>query len=377
MRVTLVIDHLGCGGAQRQLTILATMLRARGFSTTVLTYQPHDFFRNSLEAANIDLVTIGDSGKLSRIWKMRRAIRATQPDVVIAYLITPSMLAELSSVPHRNFQLIVSERSCDMHRRHPKTKLRFLLHRLADAIVTNSYAQKRFIESVSPALGPRTEVIHNCVQLDKYRPAPGKDCQAGETIRVAILGNFYEEKNPLTFLRGFHDAVTRTNIKMEVDWYGNNFYRDGKPSIFSVSYVKLQELISQFGLEESFRTHPPVADVLPVYAQATVFCLPSIVEAFPNVIGEAMACGLPILASRVGDNDILVEDGVNGLLFDPRSTAAISDALVEFAHLSTDQRHEMERRSRERAESLLSPARFVDQYVNLLRRLSGDGAEAA
>ena len=83
MRVTLVIDHLGCGGAQRQLTILATMLRARGFSTTVLTYQPHDFFRNSLEAANIDLVTIGDSGKLSRIWKMRRAIRATQPDGVI------------------------------------------------------------------------------------------------------------------------------------------------------------------------------------------------------------------------------------------------------------------------------------------------------
>jgi glycosyltransferase involved in cell wall biosynthesis len=287
------------------------------------------------------------------------------------------MLAELSSIPHRNYHLVVSERSCDTHRRHPKTRLRFLLHRLADAIVTNSYAQKTFIDEVAPGLSSRTEVIHNCVQLDKYQIIPDRAFRHDNTIRIAVLGNFYDEKNPITFFHGFRAARGRTQQNMVVDWYGNNFYCNGTPSRFSTSFDQLQELISQFNLHDSFRTHPPVKDVLPVYAAATAFCLPSVVEAFPNAIGEAMACGLPVLASRVGDNDILVEDGVNGLLFDPHSATAISDALVKFAHLSPDQRHEMERHSRERAESLLSPERFADQYVKLLRRLSGDAAQAA
>ena len=95
-------------------------------------------------------------------------------------------------------------------------------------------------------------------------------------------------------------------------------------------------------------------------------------EGTPNVIGEAMACGVPVLASRVSDIPLLVEDGRTGLLFDPGSARDIADAMVRFADLPAEARARMGLEGRRRAEAMLSPETMIGSFIRLMTRLIRD-----
>lgn len=81
--------------------------------------------------------------------------------------------------------------------------------------------------------------------------------------------------------------------------------------------------------------------------------------------------GKPILASRVGDNPVLVKEGQNGLLFDPHSAEDIARAILQFVALPPEAQRAMGDASRTRAEQLLDPDRFVDEYERLFARVLG------
>ncbi|GAH13740.1 unnamed protein product, partial [marine sediment metagenome] len=89
-------------------------------------------------------------------------------------------------------------------------------------------------------------------------------------------------------------------------------------------------------------------------------------ESLPNVICEALASGRPVLASRVCDNNRLVEDGVSGFLFDPGSPESIATAIMALSQKTFSERHRMGQAAREYAEKHLSLERFIDAYVQLI-----------
>jgi glycosyltransferase involved in cell wall biosynthesis len=84
-----------------------------------------------------------------------------------------------------------------------------------------------------------------------------------------------------------------------------------------------------------------------------------------------MACGLPVLASRAGDNDYLVKDGVNGLLLEGTTAQAIADGFERFAKLGSQAHEEMGLASRMRAKELLSPKRFGEEWLGLIGEVLG------
>jgi len=86
----------------------------------------------------------------------------------------------------------------------------------------------------------------------------------------------------------------------------------------------------------------------------------------PNVVCEALACGLPVLASDVGDNGLLVEDNVRGLLFDPRSPRQIADAIKRFAQFDGRRREMMARAARDFAVDRLALETCVAEYERML-----------
>jgi glycosyltransferase involved in cell wall biosynthesis len=189
-------------------------------------------------------------------------------------------------------------------------------------------------------------------------------------IQVLIIGRFTPQKDPLSLLSAI-EILRKENPehKVVVDWYGNNFFLNGHPTKSSDVFLKLQSTIQKRSLEESFHLHQPVRDVVKLYQGASLFCLPSLYEGCSNVICEAMACGKPILASRVGDNARLVEDGKNGFLFDPHSPRAITNAILRFSSLSTEDRKKMGNESRKRAELMLAPSRFVGEYIDIIEKV--------
>ncbi len=92
----------------------------------------------------------------------------------------------------------------------------------------------------------------------------------------------------------------------------------------------LETLVARLGLEKcvTFTGRVDNAAVPEFLAAADVFVLPSLSEGFPNVIAEAMACGLPVVCTRIRGIPEIVADGVNGFLVAPRNPAELADKIV-------------------------------------------------
>ena len=103
--------------------------------------------------------------------------------------------------------------------------------------------------------------------------------------------------------------------------------------------------------------------------EADIFCLPSLYEGYPNVICEAMACGLPVVCSNVCDNPLIVENGVGGFLFNPISEENIANALELMINLSKKDKLNMSRHNRRCVVERNSSVVFLNKYLTLIEKI--------
>ncbi|MBA7506229.1 GalNAc-alpha-(1-_4)-GalNAc-alpha-(1-_3)-diNAcBac-PP-undecaprenol alpha-1,4-N-acetyl-D-galactosaminyltransferase [subsurface metagenome] len=366
-----MIDSLNSGGAQRQLCMLAILLKQRGFDTHVMFFRKSDFFRPLLNKGNVSVELVPGRSKIRRSVEVIRALRRNKPDAVIAFLEGPTLLTEFSGFLPHDYAIIVSERSASFHEKRVKRFARFTLHRIADAVVTNSYSQLYFLQREAGWLKDRIKLIPNCVDLDYFRPIRYPVSQDPGEVRILVMGRFAKEKNPISLVRAI--AILKRmekETRVVVDWYGNNFFLDGKPSKFSSVFLDTQAVVQELALEDHFRLHSPVQDAVRLYYRASVVCLPSLWEGLPNVLCEAMACGKPILASDVCDNAKLVKNGKNGFLFDPQSPDDIAHKVSDFCCLSEETKRQMGENNRKLAEETFSPSRFADDYAQFVLQVA-------
>lgn len=115
--------------------------------------------------------------------------------------------------------------------------------------------------------------------------------------------------------------------------------------------------------------HDPNQKIEEEYRKADIFCLPSLFEGYPNVVAEAMSCGLPILCSNVYENPYIVEEGVNGFLFDPKNPVEMADAIKKMVSLSYENRKEMGKRNRQLCLKRNTEEVFLKSYVELIEKL--------
>jgi glycosyltransferase involved in cell wall biosynthesis len=117
-------------------------------------------------------------------------------------------------------------------------------------------------------------------------------------------------------------------------------------------------------------------DVAALMRAMDVFVLGSLREGISNTVLEAMASGLPVVASAVGGNLELIQNQTTGVLTPPGDSAAIAQVLLHYAR-EPQRRLEHGRQARERAEREYSLRRMLADYENLYRRHSGLTLEAA
>ena len=378
--VKLVIDQLESGGSQRQLCMLAAGLKRRGYPVEVVVYWQNDFFAGALAEAGVPVVHAPSRNRAHLVYAMREAIRQGDPETVIAFLPGAGMLAELAALPRRDFSLIVSERSLDVGGKNLRRSLRYRLHRLADAVVCNSHAQRERMVKAAPDLAERTCVIHNGVDLERFNPSDsfGRDLLS-KRIRLLALGRLHPEKNPSGLLEAVYIICREyPGLDLTLDWYGDSVAADGgRDNRWSrrsrrkrEDYRRnLEDTVAARGLQERFRLHPARHDVVPLYHAADAVCLPSHYEGMPNVVCEAIACGVPVLAASVGDTPLLVQHERNGFLFNSSSPTEMANAIENFAALFPYIRRNMGLEGRKIAEAMLSPEAMIDRYVELIDRL--------
>ena len=377
-RATLVIDELNSGGAQRDLARLASGLAAANYDVTVLAYWPGDFFAGELAEAGVSVEHVRSRSRLHLIYAMRRAIRRSRPDVVLSFLRGANALAELAGLPRRRFAVIAMELNLDTQPKSMRRRARYALHRLADAVVANSHAQRERMLEIAPFLADRASVIVNGVDLRAFAPPPSPPPAQNGQLRLLALARLQPQKNPFGLLEAL-DILRREEpaLDVTVDWHGDRIAGGDRHAAKwararrrgHTEYAeRFEREVARLGLEHKFRLRPAVQNVLPLYHAADALVLPSVYEGTPNVVCEAMACGLPALASGVGDNPLLVEDGRTGFLFDPHSPTEIASAIRRFAALPDDTRNAMRAESRARAEASLSADEFNARYLDLIER---------
>jgi glycosyltransferase involved in cell wall biosynthesis len=109
-------------------------------------------------------------------------------------------------------------------------------------------------------------------------------------------------------------------------------------------------------------------DTPTIYSALDVFVLPSEQEAFPMVVLEAMACGLPIIATDVGDTARIIEDGVSGLVVRPRNVDSLRQALSELLQ-NPDRARRFGEAARERVVKYFSSTQMAQTYLALYEEL--------
>jgi len=360
-KILCFIDSLGPGGAQRQLVGLASFLKEKGYDVIVTCYHDNRFHVDRLVSNGVPYLFLEKAKKTTfRLWHIALYFRKLKPDVVIAYLGTPSICACVAKLFNHGFKLIVSERSTTQHT-GLNEKIRFNLFRVADYVVPNAYSQESYIKTTFPKLANKTITIPNFVDLEHF--VPPLERHRREVPEIMIAASVWPSKNTL----GFIDAVAQLKQKgymFHVSWYGIEYGNFPEHLEF---VQQCQNKIDQYGIGQYIILKEKTKHIKECYQEADFFCLPSFYEGTPNVICEAMACGLPVACSDVCDNSKYVVEGENGFLFNPKDTDSVVGAFERLFALK-DERYELFcRRSRLLAEQKLSKEQFVEAYINLIK----------
>ena len=360
MKILLFIDCLGSGGAQRQLVGLARFLKDKGYGGKLIYYHPLEFYKPFLDEYAIESECVkGAADKLKRFHKIYKSIKKYRPDIVISYLDSPNIIACVLKIIGMKYKLIVSERNTTQVLTI-RERIKFSLMRMADVIVTNSYSQKTFIDLHYSYLSSIVQTITNFVDTDVFSPRyalteKGKK----KDYSIICVGRVKVQKNVLLFLDALY-CIKEKGYSFHVEWYG---YKE--EPYFSHCLSKLRTL----KLSDVFTFKEPTINIAQEYQKADLFCLPSLYEGFPNVLCEAMSCGLPVICSNVCDNPMIVRDHDNGLLFEPRDIDDIVDKFIEFFNLSFDKQLLMGEKSRAYAIHDFSFHSFGEKYERTINVL--------
>lgn len=351
-------ESLGSGGAERQIVGLAVMLKKRGYDVFMLTYFREDFYKSVLDENGIpNEVYNGGLNKYLRFIKLSHRINNISPYITISFLPGSNVSLGLAKIVGLlKSCLIVSERNYTWNWSF-KTRLYFSLYKRADAIITNSKAEADNIKSAFPNYSTKISFIHNFVDFEIFKPQVHEKNNRFRIIVVARIIN-YKNVDGLIMAAAM---LKRDGYSVEFDWYGHD-YQDHYSS-----YVR--KMILKENLSDTFHLKNPVKNIQDYYPLYDAFCLPSFKEGYPNVVVEAMSCQLPVLCSNICENPVIVEDGINGFLFDPHDVADIVSSIKKVYSLTDIQRIEMGRRNREKVISNNSIDTFTEKYIDLIKGL--------
>lgn len=352
-RILCFIDSLASGGAQRQLVGLAALLQKNGYKVKVITYYDLPFYLPFLKENQVDYELVYcKRGLFSRLKNIHKSIKSFSPNIVISYLDTPNIIACILKICRPKWKLIVSERNTTQTL-SKRDKVKFFLYKYADCIVPNSYSQGDFISINYPHLKEKCTVITNFVDTKAFCPVEKKE--DGGVTRIIGIGRVIHQKNIPVLIKALK-IVREKGYDVRVDWYGNQFD----------SYDECMSLISRYNLHHYFEFHKPFNPIWDKYLESDIFVLPSLYEGFPNVLCEAMSCGLISITSDVCDNGHIIMDGVNGFLFPSNDANRLAECILKVIGLSKWQQKAISEACRSRATKLFSEEVFIKKYISLI-----------
>jgi len=373
-KIVHVITGLTTGGAEMSLLRLLGRIDPLRFSSEVVSLGDEGALGARIRSLGIPVLALNlEPGRPSpaALLKLVRHIRVARPAVVQTWMYHADLIGGMAArlagrypvawgIHNWNLTPEATRRSTVMTARACAWTSRWL----PDRIVCVSEASRRVHEAFGYA-ADKMLVIPNGFDLGAFKP----DTRGRQELRrelavpeaaplIGRIGRFDPQKD----YRNFVDAAARIHARRPeahfvlcgdgIDWENR----------------ELAGWIDAAGVRERFRLLGPRDDVPRLLAALDLACSSSLGEAFPLVVGEAMAAGVPCVVTDVGDSARLV--GETGRVVPPRNSEELALACLDLVDLAPDERQRLGMIARSRIEHKFSLARTVGRYQDLYEGLA-------
>jgi len=373
-----VIYHLAVGGLENGLVNVINRMPADRYRHVIISLIDYTDFRNRIKNQDVEVYALHKRpGKDLRLYgKLWRLFHILKPDIVhtrnLATL-EAQLPALLAGVPHR----IHGEHGRDIEDLDGTSRKYQLLRRLFRPLIHRYIALsvdlKRYLREQIGIPEGKISNICNGVDTEKFTPAgaqaksvlPG-DFSGADKVVIGTVGRMEEVKDQITLVRAFVRLAKehpQGHDKLRLIMVGDGALREPARSILEAA--GLAQLAWLPGERE---------DVPELLRALDVFVLPSLAEGISNTILEAMASGLPVVATDVGGNYELVERDTTGFLVPRADPAALADAIRVYVD-DPELRRQHGANARKRSEDEFSIDTMVQRYQDIYDELLNTGME--
>lgn len=315
MKITFFIGHMGYGGAERVISLLANDYCRRGWDTDIVMLLSRDLAQRLEPGVRLVDLSLGGGSYLKRAPYWLRQIRGylkwEKPDCVVSFIGRINALV-LTAALGMNIPIVVSERNDPRHDGRGKGMLAFCdaLYKTARAVVFQTKAEQ---ECFSEAVKAKGVIIPNPVSTE------GVSRREPKGFHVVTAGRLAEQKNQKMLM----DAMAL--VRREIPEANCTIYGEGELRQELESYVR------EKGLENTVFLPGHALDIHEKIADASAFVLTSEYEGLPNALIEAMMLGIPCVTTDYPGSEEVVEDGVTGLIVPRRDAEALAKKLIALA----------------------------------------------
>lgn len=370
IQIVHLITSLQVGGAEHMLEKLVTGMDDATFSPTVISLTTEGPIGRRLRDAGIPVYALGLTGPLTlprALFRLHRLLTRLQPQVLQTWLYHADLVGSLTRILHSGTPLLWNLRCSDMdmsdysHKTHFVLRLLALLSGLPKAIITNSEAGRQH----HIGLGYRGDgwlTIPNGFDLTRF--APGNRGALRAELRltpaekvVGMVARFDPMKDHANFVEMAH-KLAQSDPNLHFVLVGRGCTSD--TALLEQAARALGPRLHLLGERHDVATLLPDFDVL-VLSSAYG-------EGFPNVLGEALACGVPSVATDVGDAALILDDC--GLTVPPRNPQALADAVARILAMPEPELAAWKARMRQRAESQFELTGVIARYESVYRKMA-------
>ncbi|CAN5607353.1 glycosyltransferase [soil metagenome] len=365
--VLLVVDVFpkALGGGERIVLKLASLLPQYGYRVSILTFAVHPQ-SPALNAppCPVYLLPITSTYDLTAVkaaFRLRHFIRQQNVCIVQTFFESSDIWAGFVTRSMTRAKLIWSRRDMGILRTRKHHIAYRLMRRMPHAVfaVSNLVRQHGIeVDGIPPA---RVQTVYNGLNLADWLAAAEKPAQPSPNPLITTAGNIRPVKG--------HDVFIRA-AALVIEQFPNAVFSIAGEVLEPAFFEELQALVRELKLSQHFTFSGGVTNLRDYLAAADIFVLPSRSEGFSNSIIEAMAAGLPVVATNVGGNAEAVQDGTSGYIVPPEDPAALAAAILKLLANHDQARAMGQAGKRIAAEKFTNEAMMTvttDAYAKLLK----------
>jgi len=372
LRIAFVISNLGTGGAETMLFKLIERLDRTRFSPVVISLTTQGDFGPGLERIGvpvhaIGMVRAGVPGPFAFL-RLARALAAAKPALVHTWMYHADLLGGLASRLAGVGPIVWGIRHADLSREHNKwstlavMRLCARLSSTLPARILSCSERARRTHVAANYTADKFTVIPNGFELDRFGPSPEARASVRQELGldpavplVGHVGRLHPQKNHTGLIRAL-EAVHRERPDAHFLLAGTGVEPANR---------QFWQLVIDAGLAGRCHALGRRGDVPRLMASLDVLASSSHGEAFPNVLGEAMACEVPCVVTDVGDCQEVVGD--TGRVVAAGDMQGLAAHILDVLRLPPDQRAALGRRARERVAVNYEIGDVVRRYEQFYR----------